>query len=321
MALRKFDGAEEAPRSRAAAPKPRSWAGAWSRRPALQAFAAAGLVAVVSIPLAQTVIRETVIPREQPQDPAYSPPPSVSVPRACEGAGCAPSETAGSADAQADVAASPSADTTAPARETPPARTARVAASDAAKPMRREGSDALAPAPAAVVPPQEPMAPSAPPPPPPPAPEPQFAEQPAYSEITVTGARIARPRVSSPSAVQTMGAAAPQPANAAGVFLSRLQSAFRSGDRRAIIALVALPLRVESRTETRLYRSAQEIERDFDRVFTPQVRQSVLRATPDRLSGAGPGLSGTGKIWFGPACPNPSCSPPGAMRIRQVTLQ
>lgn len=115
------------------------------------------------------------------------------------------------------------------------------------------------------------------------------------------------------SAENAFAAKARGPATAPyAAVLSRLQAAVRANDRRAIIATIAFPLRVNDAGAVRYYRDAQSVERDFDRIFTARVRRSILRQRPDRLVVRDQGaMIGKGEVWLGP--------PPGPARIAAVT--
>ena len=78
------------------------------------------------------------------------------------------------------------------------------------------------------------------------------------------------------------------------------------------MALVALPLRVNIDNQAVTYRSASEVERDFDRIFTPRVRQSILNQRLDTLRSRGSKMKGTSRLWFGKASLN------GQIRIQEV---
>jgi hypothetical protein len=138
--------------------------------------------------------------------------------------------------------------------------------------------------------------------------------------VIVTGSRIQSPALAAPQGFETKTAErnpAADPAYAA--FLSRLQSAVRSGDHRAMIGLIAFPLRVNTAGRTRLYRDAGSVERNFDRIFTARVRQAILAQRADRLLVRDLGATvGNGEIWFDRSCANPTCSPPGPVRIISV---
>ena len=124
--------------------------------------------------------------------------------------------------------------------------------------------------------------------------------------IVVTGARVATP---------------PAPAidPAYKVFLSRLQRAVGGNDRRAVIALIGFPLRVNTQGGARIYPDAQSVERDFDRIFTSRVRRAILGQRANRLfvrvQGA---MIGSGEVWFDTSCPNAACSPAGPVAIKAV---
>ena len=122
--------------------------------------------------------------------------------------------------------------------------------------------------------------------------------------IVVTGSRVARQNLESSSAVAVIGSE--------DEFLSRLQTAIRGNDRATVIALVALPLRVKADGQTLTYRSARDVESDFDRIFTNRVKQSVLNQRSDTLRSRGK-MRGTSRVWFGQTSPN------GPVRIMEVS--
>jgi hypothetical protein len=102
-----------------------------------------------------------------------------------------------------------------------------------------------------------------------------------------------------------------------GEFLSRLQVALRANDRSAIMRLVGLPLRVTIAGEVRIYRSSRDVERDFDRIFTADVRSAMLSLKPYELADRDSGtLKGNGRIWFG--CFSKVCASDRSIRIREV---
>ena len=132
--------------------------------------------------------------------------------------------------------------------------------------------------------------------------------------VVVTGSRIP-----SPALERSSSAKAVSPERAYGAFLSRLQSAMRSSDRRGVTALISFPLRVNGAGGPRLYRDARSVERDFDRIFTPRVKQAIARQRADQLFVRDQGaMIGDGEIWFDNSCPNSSCSPPGPVRIYAI---
>ena len=132
--------------------------------------------------------------------------------------------------------------------------------------------------------------------------------------LVVTGTRIAKPAVQAPGAAK-----ATSPDRVYAAFLSRLQSAARSNDHRRVIALISFPLRVNAAGGARTYRDAKSVERDFDRIFTPRVKQAVAQQRADKLFVRDQGaMIGNGEIWFDFSCPNTSCSPRGPVRILAV---
>ena len=108
--------------------------------------------------------------------------------------------------------------------------------------------------------------------------------------------------------------------DAYGDFLSRLQSALRTDNRRAVSRLVGFPLSVNMDGEVKTYRSRREIESDFDQIFTPAVKAEILGLKPYALRTRADGKTkGSARLWFAPACFNAECYPPGPIRIREVT--
>lgn len=76
--------------------------------------------------------------------------------------------------------------------------------------------------------------------------------------------------------------------------------------------LISFPLRVNYKGGSRSYRDARAVERDFDRIFTPQVRRAVLGQKPDQLFTRDIGaMVGEGELWF-------DRSAPGEVRIIAV---
>ena len=298
-ALRKFDGVEQAP----AAPsvpgaRSRKWWSTMHRRPA-GALVAAALIAVISVPVALIVLRDEASnlapPVREPtavqpaQDAATGTPPAEQV------------QNAPTNEVQvADEAPSPPQ----PAVQSR-AVDAPVAQSAPAPKEQKEIQGEPAPAIASAAPPR---------PPPPPAPAPsapparataeQFADAAGEESAVVTGSRIPAPTLekqrssAAERAAESPGSVAA--IDAYGAFLSRLQAAFRRNDRGAVIGLVALPLRVRLDDRTVTYRSTEDVRRDFDVIFTPEVRRSVLGQRRDALRTRATGLMGNGRIWFGP---------------------
>ena len=149
----------------------------------------------------------------------------------------------------------------------------------------------------------------------------------ASNDVVVTGARIPRPSLEREeglvSTAQRADAVSPpdwvmKDASYA-TFLKRLQAAVRANDRGAVIKLIGFPLRVNEKGHSRLYRDADSVRADYDRIFTPNVTQAILGQRSDRLFGRDQGLMvGDGQVWFDHVCTNPQCSPPGPVRITAV---
>ena len=297
-ALRKFDGVEDAPLEPTRKPPLRAGWPAVDRR-AAGALATAALIAVVSIPLVLTTVRDNVPPSVTPS------PPSVSGPAEVLTEADAPMRPQTETRRPAEASVAPIANQPTEQRQADQPAQAEVGEPPVAKSVQtgaiaaeRETSQA----------PSRPMAAAAPPPPPPPpapAPSAQMAEEAVTADnIALTGSRVARPNLESSSPVAVI--------ESEDGFLSQLQTAIRAGDRATVIGLVALPLRVNVDGQTLTYRSAREVESDFDRIFTDRVKQSVLNQRPDTLRSRGK-MQGTSRVWFSQTSPN------GPVRIREVT--
>jgi len=161
-------------------------------------------------------------------------------------------------------------------------------------------------------------------PPPPPPPPPPEAEREAYAadseSLVVTGSRIPQSNLARQKSAAGRADEASSPLaviDPYGEFLSRLQAGLRATDRRAVLRLVAVPLRVNFGGEIRTYRSRQDIERDYANIFTPAVRQAVLTLRPDTLGVRDEGrLRGNGRIWFG--CGAKACSTESSIKLREL---
>lgn len=307
-ALRKFDGVEDA------APAPRrrpGWIGwASTHRGPASALATAAIVAVVGLPIALATLRD--MPRSAPQQPAAPTavqPAQDAIP-ADSSALAAPAENQSLAEAAEDQAPADEA----PAAERAPPRPAPMALAPVAQKVTNQE---VAPAMAAAPPP--------PPPPPPTAPAPQreegYAAESDARDMVVTGSRIRSPEMSDRANRQAVGKSSPLVTmDNYGDFLSRLQSAVRADNRRAVSRLVGFPLTVNTKDGAKTYRSRREVESDFDRVFTPAVKAEILGLKPHALRTRDDGeTKGFAKVWFSPACFNAECDPPGPIRIREIT--
>jgi hypothetical protein len=140
--------------------------------------------------------------------------------------------------------------------------------------------------------------------------------------MVVTGSRIRSPELAGrENRKAAVGRSSPLVTiDTYGEFLSRLQSALKTDNRRAVSRLVGFPLTVKMDGEVKTYRSRREIESDFDRIFTPAVKAEIVGLKPYALRTRDDGRAkGSARLWFSPACFNAECSPPGPIRIREVT--
>ena len=298
-ALRRYDGLDEAADT---APP----AVPWTRRPQFQLAMAASLVLVVGLPAALIGLRD------QGSAPAKVSAPAAPAPRQ---AGTNPNDTA--ADAAKPVAGTseqgPRPPLVASPRQVPAAPPPAVALNEAPAPAAERDEDYAAPPP---------------PPPAPPAPAPEMAQKSAEAsagELVVTGTRIPRPSLTSPSPVTVVSSERDQISSVAkrdrgyAAFLERLQAAVGDKDRGAVIRLIRFPLRVNSGGRSQIYPDARSVRRDFDTIFTPRVRQAILAQRADRLFIRDVGaMIGDGEVWFDHVCSDSSCSRPGPVRITAI---
>lgn len=308
-ALRKFDGSEEIlPESSAPRRPTQSWWTNLGRRPA-GALVTAALIAVIGVPAALIALRDqNIAPRTQEQAPPQSEQNAVA--DSVTGTNAMQAEPAGPAAAVGPPEPS--------RRSVPEPLSLAPSAKQRIQADELKGSDA-APmaAPVAAAPPPPP-----PPPPAPPAAAPQIAGEAETQDIVLTGSRVAQPSLRKRNENRERAASAASPLaviDANGEFLSRLQSAAGANDKRAILQLVGLPLRVNFDAGPKTYHDRRSVERDFDLIFTPHVRQAILDQRADQLftnyQGA---MIGAGEIWFDESCANSSCSRRGPVRIRAV---
>jgi len=302
-ALRRYDGAEDSPEKRPT----RSWWASHQRQ--LGALATAAVIVVVSIPVALTVLRD------QPKPAATQPAAPQVVQPAIPIGPAAPSQAHGPQPTQDQMAA-----TDAPRSKLTLER------------HRESPSFSLVPEDQKVANEAPPLAvaapPAAPPPPPPPRPPApaqgeQYSQDAGAEEMVVTGSRVAQRNLAKPSNVAVM-AKRSEPANAADSgaavrFLSRLQTAIRADDRPTIAGMIAYPLRVNFNDGPKTYKNSPSIERDFERIFTPQVKKAILDQGADELFTNYQGsMIGSGEVWFDQSCSNSSCSKRGAIRIKAI---
>ena len=303
-ALRRFDGREDEP---AAAARPREAGPPWwtrLRQPQFGVAVSVAVLAVIGIPAALMVIRD--------RPPAVSVAPTISE---------APRQSAAPEVRRAPPPAAPVAEApaTPPASPAPPARAQMSDKLEAQQNMDARAEEAPAPA----------FAPAPPPPPPPPAAQAPVAgavTQELVSNVVVTGTRALSRERAAKKVSKSADTASAEPANADeannsayAAFLTRLQAAVRTNDRASLIKLVGFPLRVNSNGRSRFYPNARSVERDFDRIFTPRVRQSILAQRPDQLFIRDQGaMIGDGEVWFDHSCLNSGCTALGPVRITAV---
>ena len=308
-AMRKFDGIEELAKPRA---RPGIFGWASTHRRATGGLVTAALIAVVGIPAIQIALRN------QPQD-ISSEQAEPSLPTAdvqaiedgvATGAASPPAEPAPEPAAPVPIArnepAAPPEESRAFAKQEQPgftdsrpeqkARTANTAPMLTARPASPMASVAAA---------SPPPAPPPPPPPPPPAPmaEREAADAVAAesNSIVVTGSQVRRRNMASPSPVTAITAE-----EAYAGFESKLRTAFQSNNRKAVLDLIAFPLKVDFNGDVRTYRTRGEVERDYDRIFTSEVRASVLSGQAGR------------HLSYAPICSRTPCAPGSNVRIRAV---
>jgi hypothetical protein len=304
--MRRFDGVEEP--AVPARPRPTPWA----RRPEFQLAMAASLALIIGVPAALIGTRgEDGVPsgEQAPTAPAARMAEAAQPPAAADVA----TNSAVEQDLQAPSVPAPQKEQVAPPSVAPIAG-ASVAP---AAPAQRE----------------EYAAPAAPPPPAPATPAPALAQKSAdtrTNDVVVTGARIPRPNLESASPVTVVGGQAAErdaiaktnfakKDRAYASFLDRLQTAVRDDDPAAVVKLISYPLRVNSGGQSQTYSDARSVRRDFDRIFTPQVREAILEQRPDRLFSRDLGVMvGNGEVWFDHVCLDESCSRLGPVKITAI---
>ena len=311
-ALRKFDGMEDAPAAgRRKRPLLVQWAS--THRAAAGGLVTAALFAVIAIPAIQVAIRDN------PQQVASEDSLSERAPAGDNAAGLVTAnEPPGPAKVATGEAVATADEATSLAKEKVAEERANRTTVDDKAVLSTAYPPPSAPAPMLAVPPPPPPAP--PPPPPPPAQEPQAEAADSAGNIIVTGSRTPSANAKSSGFAQRAEApATPREIIAPfGDFLNRLQEALGGNDRGAVVRLVGLPLRVDFAAGAKTYRTRQEVERDYDRIFTPAVRQAILSlGTYELTSRDGGKLRGSGRIWFG--CGLRTCSSDETVRVREIT--
>jgi hypothetical protein len=313
-ALRKFDGAEDAAPSVSERPR-RSWVGA--HRPQFAVLVSAMLLVIVGVPAALIGLRNAPAPQ-----PSQTAPPKVRYSESDERAQPLPPAHAPGPPPTAQLTPSTSRPLSAPP-------TSKYTSDDLGLPSGNEAPRKVAEEttvnqmlPAAPMSAAAPPPPSPPPPPPPLPPAPQAVAEAdqvsgaARSEnIIVTGSRVAKPARTAPIEMQSKAVSN----QGYPAFLSRLQGAVKANDHRAVIGMIAFPLRVNGEGGPRIYRDAASVQRDFDRIFTPKVRRAILEQRGDKLFMRDIGaMVGDGELWFSESRANSNCSRAGPVRIIAV---
>ena len=129
-----------------------------------------------------------------------------------------------------------------------------------------------------------------------------MAQESAAQDLVVTGSRQ---RSNLAARAEREASAKASPDNRGfQAFLAHLQRAVRANDKNAIIGLISFPLRVNYKGGARSYGDARSVERDFDRIFTPQGRRAVLTQSRDPIFSRDIGaMVGDGELWFDQVAP------------------
>jgi hypothetical protein len=87
-------------------------------------------------------------------------------------------------------------------------------------------------------------------------------------------------------------------------FVGRLQQAVGAGDRAAVAGMIRYPLRVNHDAQHHInVASAAELMKQYDAVFTPSIRQGIVKQLPATLTGGHDGVAiDGGRVWVGSAC-------------------
>lgn len=303
-ALRKFDGIEDAPPTRAST-RPGIFGWASSHRRATGGLVTAALIAIVGIPAIQIALRNQ--PAEVASERAEPAPVTADVEAVSDSSAIASAEPLTEPSSPVPIARNEPVE--GPAE--PPAlakEEKRLGFSDS-EPAQKARGVTIAPmlkspaSPVAAAP-----APPPPAPPPPPALAPPMAEREAADAVAaesgsviVTGQKVRRQNMSSAAPVTVITAD-----DAYAAFNDKLEAAFQSNSRSAILRLIGFPLKVDWNGDVRTYRTRSEVERDFPRIFTSEVRQSVLSG------------QASSHLTYAPQCSRQPCAPGSPIKIRSV---
>ncbi len=97
----------------------------------------------------------------------------------------------------------------------------------------------------------------------------------------------------------TVDAFGPQAAARARAFLAELQAAVTADDKRKVAFMTAYPLRVFSENRKRIIRNRSEFLASYNEIFTPSVKESVIKQSAACLFGNWQGaMAGRGAVWF-----------------------
>ena len=91
-------------------------------------------------------------------------------------------------------------------------------------------------------------------------------------------------------------------------FLAALQDAVRSGQPKAVAALVIFPLRVYHGRQATRIKDAPSFVKAYAHIFTPGVTKAVLAQKPGDLFHNWQGsMIGNGQVWFAGVCSDAAC--------------
>ena len=87
-------------------------------------------------------------------------------------------------------------------------------------------------------------------------------------------------------------------------FFDKFQKAVGSGNREMVSTMVNYPLRVNTRTGTKMVvTNRAELVRQYDAIFTPPVRAAIVTEKPAKLSGGRDGVAvAAGVVWLSGVC-------------------
>ena len=93
-------------------------------------------------------------------------------------------------------------------------------------------------------------------------------------------------------------------------FAKKVQAALRARDVEGVIALSAMPLRVNLDKGKVRRLSREQLGREFDRIFSPPIVKEVLDQDPESLFENWQGVMfGSGAVWAAKPCESGGCTP------------